>query len=92
MGDNGYDIVTVGGGLGGAALANAMAQAGHDVLVVEGDTEFRDRVRGEQLAAWGVAEAKELGLMELLLSACAHEEPWFDFYFGGIQMQHRNIV
>ena len=42
-----YDIITVGGGLGGAALAKAMAEHGARVLVVERETQFKDRVRGE---------------------------------------------
>ena len=87
-----YDIITVGGGLGGSALAMAMAQQGKRVLVLENETKFRDRVRGEQLASWGAAEAKELGIYDLLLSSCAHEEPWWDIYIGGTQIQHRNMV
>jgi flavin-dependent dehydrogenase len=56
-----YDIITVGGGLGGAALAKAMAERGCRVLVLERETRFKDRVRGEWLAPWGVAEAQTLG-------------------------------
>ena len=36
-----YDIVTVGGGLGGSAIASAMADAGASVLVLEASAEFR---------------------------------------------------
>lgn len=89
---NTYDIITVGGGLGGSALGIAMARKGYTVLIVESETKFRDRVRGEQLATWGVAEAKELGILDLLLSTCAHEEPWWNIYFGGVQIQQRNLV
>jgi flavin-dependent dehydrogenase len=35
-----YDIITVGGGLGGAALARAMAEHGARVLVVEREKQF----------------------------------------------------
>ncbi|MBI2963243.1 MAG: FAD-dependent monooxygenase [Deltaproteobacteria bacterium] len=52
-----YDIVTVGGGLGGSSLARAMAEQGARVLVVERETQFKDRVRGEVLAAWGTVDA-----------------------------------
>ena len=89
---NGYDIITVGGGLGGSALAIAMARQGRRVLVIESEPQFRDRVRGEQLATWGVAEAQELGLLDLLLSSCGHELPWWDIFFGGAQVQHRNLA
>ena len=87
-----YDIITVGGGLGGATLAMAMAQQGKRVLVLESETEFRDRVRGEQLGSWGAAEAKELGIYDLLLSSCGHEEQWWNIYLGGTQISHRNLA
>ena len=34
-----YDIITVGGGLGGAALAKAMAEHGARVLVLEREAQ-----------------------------------------------------
>src|SRR6202171_3251708 len=82
-----YDLVTVGGGLGASALAISMAKQGAHVLVLERETQFRDRVRGEVLAPWGVAEAKELGIAELLLRRCAKEVPWVEMGFGP-----RNVV
>jgi 2-polyprenyl-6-methoxyphenol hydroxylase-like FAD-dependent oxidoreductase len=87
-----YDIITVGGGLGGSALAIAMSRAGKSVLVLENDVEFRDRVRGEQVTSWGVAEAKELGILDLLVSECATVEEWWDIFIGGMQIQHRNVA
>jgi flavin-dependent dehydrogenase len=42
-----YDIVVVGGGLGGSALAKVMAGQGARVLVVERELRFKDRIRGE---------------------------------------------
>ena len=53
-----YDIITVGGGLGGAALAKTMAEHSAKVLVVEREKQFKDRVRGEYMSPWGVAEAQ----------------------------------
>jgi 2-polyprenyl-6-methoxyphenol hydroxylase-like FAD-dependent oxidoreductase len=44
-----YDLAIIGGGLGGAALAAAMARRGSRVLVVEREEAFKDRVRGEGL-------------------------------------------
>jgi flavin-dependent dehydrogenase len=41
-----FDIVTVGGGLGASAFAGAMARQGMHVLILEKETQFRDRVRG----------------------------------------------
>ena len=74
-----YDVITVGGGLGGSALAKVLAEHGKRVLVVERETAFKDRVRGEWIAPWGVAEAQKLGLYEPLLEHCAHVTPgWND--------------
>jgi choline dehydrogenase-like flavoprotein len=37
-----YDIITVGGGLGGSTLAKVMAERGARVLVLERERQFRD--------------------------------------------------
>ena len=87
-----YDIITVGGGLGGSSLAKAMAERGAQVLVLERERQFKDRVRGEQIHPWGVAEMRELGIYELLHTTCGHELPWFDIYLGSARMSHRNLV
>jgi 2-polyprenyl-6-methoxyphenol hydroxylase-like FAD-dependent oxidoreductase len=82
-----FDIVIIGGGLGASALAHAMAERGSKVLVLEQERRFRDRVRGEYLCPWGVAEAKELGILELLRRNCAIDLPWTELGFGP-----RNLV
>jgi 2-polyprenyl-6-methoxyphenol hydroxylase-like FAD-dependent oxidoreductase len=87
-----YDIITVGGGLGGASLAKAMAERGHRVLVLERETEFKDRVRGEQMATWGVEESRRLNICDLLLGSCANEMKWWDIYFGSMQVMHRDFT
>ncbi len=38
-----YDIITVGGGLGGSTLARAMTGRGTRVLVLEREQQFKDR-------------------------------------------------
>ena len=70
-----YDIITVGGGIAASALAKAMAGRGAKVLVLEREKQFKDRVRGEAIVSWGVAEANELGIGDLLKEKCAHEVP-----------------
>jgi 2-polyprenyl-6-methoxyphenol hydroxylase-like FAD-dependent oxidoreductase len=86
-----YDIVTIGGGIGGAALAKVMAERGHRVLVVERERQFRDRVRGEALSPWGIGCARELGIFELLLSHCGHMLRYWNIHAGGLQMMSRDL-
>lgn len=67
-----YDLVIVGGGIGGSALATVMAVAGRSVLLLEQSQVYEDRVRGEWIAPWGVAEVHRLGLYDLLMAAGGH--------------------
>jgi 2-polyprenyl-6-methoxyphenol hydroxylase-like FAD-dependent oxidoreductase len=66
------EVVIVGGGIGGSALATALARAGIDVTIVEKSTVHVDHVRGEWLAPWGVAESERLGLYDSLIAAGGH--------------------
>jgi 2-polyprenyl-6-methoxyphenol hydroxylase-like FAD-dependent oxidoreductase len=67
------DLLIIGGGIAGATLGRAMAQNGARVLIVERETAFRDRIRGEVLMPWGSVEAKALGIYDPLLARCAGE-------------------
>lgn len=87
-----FDLIVVGGGLGGAALARSLAENGARVLVIERDDRFRDRVRGEMMTPWGVAEAENLGIAELLRGRCGHELPWVDFFSGNALVAHRPVA
>ncbi|MCC7365960.1 MAG: FAD-dependent monooxygenase [Dehalococcoidia bacterium] len=69
---NAYDAVVVGGGIAGSAIATVLARAGHSVLVLEKTHVYRDRVRGEWIAPWGVLETDRLGLRGVLDAAGAH--------------------
>ncbi len=86
-----YDIITVGGGIAGAALAKAMAERGHRVLVLERETEFKDRVRGEWVAPWGVVEARELGLLDALVDAGGHTPALFETRAGPMPLPPRRL-
>jgi len=67
-----YDLVIVGGGVGGSALAKVMSDAGRSVLLLEQSEVYEDKVRGEWIAPWGVAEVHRLGLYDLLMAAGGH--------------------
>src|SRR5690349_20586825 len=70
-----YDAVIVGGGLGGSALADQLARAGRNVLVLERETQFKDRVRGENILSWAVAAGRRLGMYEDRIGVGAHVAP-----------------
>jgi 2-polyprenyl-6-methoxyphenol hydroxylase-like FAD-dependent oxidoreductase len=63
------DVVIVGGGIAGSALAAVLARGNVQVAVLERDLEPVDRVRGESLAPWGVIELRRLGLYDALVGA-----------------------
>lgn len=63
------DAVVIGGGIAGSALAAVLAGDGYDVLLLERQTVYRDKVRGEVINCWGVVELLELGLEKQLLDA-----------------------
>jgi len=75
------DVIVIGGGVAGASCAAALASAGLDVVIIERETAFRDRVRGEGIHPWGMLEVGRLGLLDVLRAAGAHELPrWTTYY------------
>lgn len=62
------DLVIVGGGIAGAALAAVLARDGYDILLLERETRPVDRVRGEVYVAWGCKEMLSLGLEQVLVA------------------------
>jgi 2-polyprenyl-6-methoxyphenol hydroxylase-like FAD-dependent oxidoreductase len=89
MREKGSDVIVVGGGLAGSTLSIALARAGVDVTLLEAETRFRDRVRGEILFPWGVSEARRLGIYDLLIAAGAKHLPHRDVYTDGV-LRKRN--
>jgi 2-polyprenyl-6-methoxyphenol hydroxylase-like FAD-dependent oxidoreductase len=59
--------------------------------VLEKETQFKDRVRGENMAPWGVGAARRLGLTDHLLAAGAHQPPFWNTYMGGKQVANRDL-
>jgi 2-polyprenyl-6-methoxyphenol hydroxylase-like FAD-dependent oxidoreductase len=86
-----YDLIVVGGGIAGASLAQRMAKNGARVLVLEQETKFRDRIRGEALQPWGVGEARQLGVAETLRT-CSNEMMWAELIINGQQAMKRDLV
>src|SRR5262249_22051962 len=86
-----YDLIVVGGGIAGASLAQRVAKSGARVLVVEQETQFRDRIRGECMQPWGMGEAQKLGVAEALRSF-AYEMRWVDLIINGHPAMRRDLV
>src|SRR4051794_18377988 len=72
-----FDAAIIGGGLAGSSLAITLARNGARVLIVEHEARFRDRVRGEDMLPWGVAEARRLGIAQMLPDTCGNEARWW---------------
>lgn len=70
-----HDLIIIGGGIAGSALASVMAEAGQNVLLLEPQTEYIDRVRGEWIAPWGVMETQRVGLYDMLAPPAAITGP-----------------
>ncbi len=67
-----YDVVIVGAGIAGSALAVVLARAGLGILLLERSETFADQVRGEAMLQWGVKEAQTLGVHDALIAAGGH--------------------
>jgi 2-polyprenyl-6-methoxyphenol hydroxylase-like FAD-dependent oxidoreductase len=76
------DVAIVGGGVAGSSLGAALAQAGLGVTIIEREAHFRDRVRGEGIHAYGVAEAERLGLLPTILAAGGTPLRYWQIYGG----------
>jgi 2-polyprenyl-6-methoxyphenol hydroxylase-like FAD-dependent oxidoreductase len=67
-----YDVVIIGGGIAGSGLATVLARGGKEVLLLEQTITYPDIVRGEVMTPWGVKEAQETRLLDILLGAGGH--------------------
>ncbi|CAN1270082.1 Squalene monooxygenase SE1 [Linum perenne] len=62
--DGGADVIIVGAGVAGAALAHTLGKDGRRVVVIERDLSEPDRIVGELLQPGGYLKLVELGLQE----------------------------
>jgi 2-polyprenyl-6-methoxyphenol hydroxylase-like FAD-dependent oxidoreductase len=69
-----------------------MAERGYKVLVVEREKHFKDRVRGEWMAPWGVEDAKKLGVYDTLVNAGGTLTRKMMVRAGPAEMPVRDIV
>jgi hypothetical protein len=67
-----FDVVIVGSGVAGGALATRLARDGFRILMIERTLVHVDRIRGENILPWGVHEATRLGILDTLLAAGGH--------------------
>jgi menaquinone-9 beta-reductase len=74
------DVVVVGAGVAGASIAAVLARGGLEVLLLERQRAYRDRVRGEYMAPWGVLEARAAGLETVLRGTHAVDARYFVGY------------
>jgi len=49
-----YDVIIVGGGIAGSSLGRFLSAEGINVLILEKEKTFRDRIRGEGVWPWRV--------------------------------------
>ncbi|MDA0353712.1 MAG: NAD(P)/FAD-dependent oxidoreductase [Chloroflexi bacterium] len=88
-----YDLIVVGGGIAGSSLAGRVAASGASVLLLEREREFRDRVRGEWVAPWGVLELEQLGILEVLRErASAHDVRYQNSGVYGLAPKPRDLL
>jgi geranylgeranyl reductase family protein len=65
-GSHRYDVLVVGGGPAGAATGYWLAEAGHDVLVVERKTFPREKTCGDGLTPRAVRQLADMGLEDAI--------------------------
>jgi len=79
---SGYDVILVGAGIVGSALATSLARAGRRVLVLERDMSEPDRIVGELLQPGGVRALQLLGLEDALDGIDAVPAEGYDIFLS----------
>lgn len=81
------EVVIVGAGIAGSALATILARQGVSVLLLEKTLLHVDRIRGEWLAPWGVAQATKIGILDDLITAGGHYITWSMRYSENVPIE-----
>lgn len=92
MSDRVFDVAIAGGGFAGASLAGVLARGGLDVIVIERERLFRDRIRGEFTWPWGRAEIEQLGILPVFESIGALELRQMVEYLDGAYSRTIEII
>ncbi|MGV9680351.1 FAD-dependent oxidoreductase [Nocardia sp. NPDC003482] len=86
------DVIIIGGGIAGSALGYALASFGIETTILERQTVHQDRVRGEVINCWGVREAQELKVLEILEAAGGNYADRFVAYDETVTPEHADAV
>jgi menaquinone-9 beta-reductase len=86
-----FDVIIVGGGIGGSSLGAQLARSGCKVAILERETRFKDRVRGENMLPWGVVAARKLGIVKELTNAGAIQPKYWMTYMNGNPTPPRDL-
>ncbi|KAK0521234.1 Squalene epoxidase [Tilletia horrida] len=78
-----YDVVVVGAGIVGSALAYALARSGRSVALLERDLSQPDRIVGELLQPAGVHALSRLGLSDALEGIDAVRVRGYQVFYEG---------
>ncbi len=87
-----FDVAIAGGGIAGSSLGGVLARAGLEVVIVERERAFRDRIRGEFTWPWGRKEIERLGLMPVFESIGALPLLRLDEYLDGAYDRSIEVV
>jgi len=85
-----YDVIVIGAGVVGPAIATALARQGRKVLIVERDWSKPDRIVGELLQPAGVKALKELGMVHAINNIEAQDclGYYIKFYDKSVQIKY----